>query len=143
MKSIDRIKLFPLTGLALGVTLEGTGAATAKIYPNGRIYINVTTTLENSKTLTLTTPYSLRVLDVKTIHGDGTASSLVLKNGSTAITSTIVAAASDKDVDGVRVATAGTIYDAQYEFIEGDDDMVFLVSVAAAFCDIVIDTVFI
>ena len=85
----------------------------------------------------------MRVLDVKTIHGDGTASSLVLKNGSTAITSTIVAAASDKDVDGIRVATASTIDDAQYEFTEGDDDMVFLVSVAAAFCDIVIDTVFI
>ncbi len=143
MKSIDFVQLVPLTGLDLTVTLSGTGAATAKLFQNGRIYINVTTTLEVSKTLTLNVPTSLRVIDVRTIHNNATAASIQIKNDTTAVTSVIVAAAVDKDVDGVHTATAGTIDDAQYEFTEGDDDLVVAVSVAAFLGDIIIDTVFI
>ena len=142
MKSIDQVKLYSLTGLDLTVTVEGTGAASAKLFASGRIYINVTTTLEVSKKITLTTPTAFRILDAYSIHRDGTQTSWQLKNDSTAITAAVAVAAVDKDVDGVQIADL-TIDDGQYEFLEDDDDLVVGIVTGAFLGDIIIDTVFI
>ena len=119
MKSNDFLRLIPPTGLALTLTFDGDGAGTAKIYREGLIVLQITTGIGTSKQVTLTTPTSFRVLDVWSVHSDGTSAKWTLKNDTSSITSLIVMAASDTDID-----RAISIDDAEYEFVDGDDDLV-------------------
>ena len=128
MKSIDFVQLIPLTGLDLGsLTFEGTGAGSAKIFQDGTIVVETTTTAEANKTITLKTPVSFRILDVFSIHNDATSAKWTIKNNTTAITSLIVMGASDTDID-----RAISIDNAQYEFTADDDDLVIAIDNTAA-----------
>ena len=122
MKSINRTKLDSATGLDLTLTFNGAGAGTGKMYAyqgGGRIVIDITTAIALSKKVTITTPVAFRILDVYSIHSDNTNSKWTVKNTTTAISSLIVMAASDTDID-----RAIELANAQYEFAEDDDDLV-------------------
>ena len=134
MKSIDRAQLYSLTGLALGVTFGGAGAGTAKIFANGRIVISLTTGAASGQDITLTTPVAFTVRDIKSIHANGTASAWTLKNGSSGVTSSVAVGASDNDID-----RAVDIINAEYAFLEDDDDLVLTIATAAFLGDFVID----
>ena len=134
MKSIDRAQLYSLTGLALGVTFGGAGAGTAKIFANGRIVISLTTGAASGQDITLTTPVAFTVRDIKSIHANATASAWTLKNGSNGVTAAVAVANSDNDID-----RAVGIINAEYAFLEDDDDLVLTISTAAFLGDFVID----
>ena len=127
MKSINQFKLIPLTGLDLTLTFSGTGAGTAKLYQDGTIVVIATTTFQASKTCTITIPVALSILDVFSIHKDATSAKWTIKNTTTAITSLIVMAASDTDID-----RAISIDDAQADFVEDDDDLVIDIDATGA-----------
>lgn len=128
MKSRDAQKLIPLQGLDLGaLVFSGTGAGQAIIYPDGKIVVIATTTFQASKTCTIKTPYTFRLLDVYSIHLDSTSAKWTIKNNTSAITSLIVMAASDTDID-----RAISIDNAQYGFSEDDDDLVIDIDATGA-----------
>ena len=130
MKSVNYTKLNSATGLDLTLTFSGTGAGTGKMYAyqgGGRIIIETTTTAQASKTITITTPVSFRILDVFSIHSNNTNSKWTIKNNTTAISSLIEMAASDTDID-----RAIEIANAQYEFTEDDDDLVIDIDATGA-----------
>ena len=113
-------------GVDLGVTLSGTGAATAKLLPNGLIIVD-SDTAEAAKTITLTTPYAMKVLDAMVINGAATAVTVTLKNNATALTDAMAPAAGADTI----IARATTLDDAQDDFAVDDDDLVLAVGVAA------------
>ncbi len=119
MKTIDFVKLIPPTGLALGLTFDGDGAGSAKIFREGLIVLKLTTGLGTSKKVTLTTPTSFRVLDAWSVHSNGTSAKWTLQNASTAISTEVTMAASNEDIDVVI-----DIDNDEYEFTDGDDDLV-------------------
>ena len=127
MKSTNQFQLIPLTGLDLSLTFSGTGAGTAKLYANGTIVVIATTTFQASKTCTITIPVALTVTDGRSIHKDSTESEWTIKNNTTAITSLIVMAAVNKDID-----RAISIDGAQADFVEDDDDLVIDIDATGA-----------
>ena len=118
MKPFDLIKMMPPTGLALTATVSGTGAGTAKLFSYGYIVVRVTTTQQSSSTITITTPVSFRILDMVSIHSNGTAYKWTLKNNTTDLVPEFTVA-SDNDID-----RAIKIDNAEYEFLIDDDDLV-------------------
>jgi hypothetical protein len=104
-------------GVALVCTLEGTGAASAKIFPNGKIIIDCAAAQVN-KYVNLTTPLAMRLIDMHTIHGDATACTVQALNTASAITDAVSLAASDKDID-----RAGSIDDDYDSFAADDNDL--------------------
>ena len=121
MKSVNLTKLDSATGLPLTLTFNDAGAGTGKMYAyqgGGRIVIDITTAIALSKKVTITTPVSFRVLDVFSIHKNGTKSLWTLKNDGTAITS-LIDMVSEDDID-----RAVSIKNVSYEFTEDDDDLV-------------------
>ena len=122
-------------GIALGVTFEGTGAGTAKIYPNGRIILTLTTAAQVSKYVKLTTPYAMKVLDAFSIHGNATACTWAVANGSSNIIDAVTVAASDTDID-----RALDIDDAYNTFASGDNDLQIDIATAGFLGVLVIDT---
>jgi len=106
-------------GIALTVTLAGTGAATAKLLPNGKIIVDAVAA-QHTNTITLTTPVSFKVVDAKFVNGGALACALTIKNGSGAITDALTPAAGADKV----VARAGTVDDTYTAFTKGDDDLV-------------------
>ena len=127
MKTIDLIKMMPPDGLDLTVTFSGTGAGTAKLFSYGYIVVRVTTTQQSNTTMTITTPISFRILDIFSIHSDATSYKWTLQNNTSGITSEITVAASDDDID-----RAISLDNAQYEFTDGDDDLVISLDATAA-----------
>lgn len=128
MKSIDRAQLYSLAGLDLGdLTFSGTGAGKATMYANGTIVVETTTTAEASKTITIKTPAAFQILDVYSIHNNATSAKWTIKNNTAAITSLIVMAASDNDID-----RAISIANAEHEFAEDDDDLVIDIDATGA-----------
>lgn len=123
-------------GIDLTVTMEGTGSATAKIYPDGKIVVELTDA-QVDKYVNLSTPYGMKVLNAHSIHQDATSAAWQLKNTAAAITDAVTMAASDKDID---VATE--IDDAAYQFVEDDDDLRIAVTTAAANATLVIQVQF-
>jgi len=119
----------------LKVTMEGTGSATAKLYPGYKLVV-VADAAQASKYINVSTPIGFKLVDVKTIHQDATACTVQAKNTNAAITDAISIAASDKDID-----RAGEIDDAAYEFSADDDDLRFAIGTGAftgiIICDIV------
>lgn len=117
------------------VTMEGTGSATAKLYPNYKIVV-VADAAQNSKYINLATPIGFKLVDMKTIHQNATACSVQALNTAAAITDDVSIAASDKDID-----RATSIDDAAYEFAADDDDLRFEITTAAftgiIICDII------
>ena len=118
MKTINLVKMMPPTGRELTVTFSGTGAGTAKLYSYGYIVVRVTTTQQSSSTITITTPVSFRILDMFSIHSNGTAYKWTLKNNTTDLVPEVTVA-SDNDID-----RAIKIDNAEYEFLIDDDDLV-------------------
>lgn len=120
------------TGESLTATLSGTGSATAKLFAD-KIIIDASAA-QVDKTITLTTPMGFKVLDAYSIHGNATSSVWQLKNGSTALSDAVTAAASDTDIDRVT-----ELDDAQWEFAKDDDDLVIAITTAAFTGRIVIE----
>jgi len=116
----------------LTTTMGSTGSATAWITGN-RIIVNCAAAL-HSNTVTISTPINFEVIDVHTIQGAGTSSTVIVKNGSSTISSTITAGA-DK-----AIVRATTIDDAYSSFSNGDNDLVLTIG-AEAFTGIVIITI--
>lgn len=127
IKSIDQFKLIPLTGLDLSLTFSGTGAGTAKLYPNGTIVVIATTTFQASKICTITTPVALTITAVRSIHKDGTSAKWTIKNGSNALSDEVTMAASDTDLD-----FASKIIDSEADFVEDDDDLIISLDATGA-----------
>ncbi len=125
------------SGIDLTATLSGTGAATAKLYPNGQIIIDAAAA-EAAKTITLTTPYGFDIIDAHVINGAATAVTVTVKNNATAITDAMTPAAGADLV----VARAGTIDDAQVAFAVDDDDLVIAVGNAALTGRVVLNVIF-
>lgn len=128
MKSVNFVKLNSVTGLPLTLTFEGSGVGTGRMYADGTIVVETTTTSEANKTITLTTPVAFRVLDVYSIHNDTVRAQWTIKNTGSAITSLIdMAGAGDKAIDrAISVATGN------YEFKEDDDDLVIAIDSTGA-----------
>ena len=120
MKSNDFLRLIPPTGLELTLTFDGDGAGTALMFREGLIVLKLTTGLGTTKKVTLTTPTSFRVLDVWSVHSNGTGAEWTLRNGDNAI-STEVAMVNITDIDRVV-----DIDNDKYEFVDGDDDLVVI-----------------
>ena len=127
MKTINLSKMKPPTGRSLTATFSGTGAGTAKLYSYGYIIVRVTTTQQASSTITITTPVSFRVLDMFSLHSDGTSFKWTLKNNTTAVIPEVTVAASDNDID-----RAVKIDNAQYEFTKDDNDLVISLDATGA-----------
>ena len=125
------------SGIDLTATLSGTGAATAKLYPNGQIIIDAAAA-EAAKTITLTTPYGFDIIDAHVINGAATAVTVTVKNNATAITDAMTPAAGADLV----VARAGTIDDAQVAFAVDDDDLVIAVGNADLTGRVVLNVIF-
>jgi len=110
----------------LTITFEGTGAGTAWISGN-MIFVNVTTVLEHTKYINLTTPIAFNVVNFWSIKGNGTASgTLTLLNTVGAISDAIVLTTADKTID--RATTIDNDYSS---FNEDDDDLRVEVGTAA------------
>ena len=119
MKTIDFVKLIPLTGLDLTLTFSGNGAGTGKMFKNGSIVIDLTTGQASGSTLTITTPVSFRVLDIFSVHKNSTAYKWTLKNDTATISPEITVGSSGDEIDKVT-----KIANDKYEFTKGDDDLV-------------------
>ena len=116
----------------LTVTLEGTGAASAVLL--GKQIIVTLAAAQSGKYVNISTPIGFRVLNAHSIHGNATASTWQLANTTDAISTAVVMAAVDTDID-VLV----DVDDAYSAFLRGDDDLRLIISVAAATAVIVID----
>ena len=136
MKSIDQAKLYSLTGLELTMTFGTNGAGKAWLFANGRIVIDITTDAAIGD-ITLTTPTDFRVLNGHSLHKNGTTSTWTVKNNTTAVFDTVTAT-SIKDID-----TPTTVDTAQYDFLEGDDDLKITIATAAFLGTIILDIQFI
>ena len=109
----------------LTVTMEGTGSATAKIYPGYKLVV-VAAAAEASKYINISTPFGFKLVDMVTIHQNATACSVQALNTAAAITDDVSLAASDTDID-----RAAEIDDAAYEFSADDNDLRFEITTAA------------
>ena len=116
----------------LTVTLEGTGAATAVLL--GKQIIVTLAAAQSGKYVNISTPIGFRVINAHSIHGNATASTWQLANTTDAISTAVVMATSDTDID-VLV----DVDDAYSKFLRGDDDLRLIISVAAATAVIIID----
>lgn len=116
----------------LTVTLEGTGAATAVLL--GKQIIVTLAAAQSGKYVNISTPIGFRVINAHSIHGNATASTWQPANTTDAISTAVVMAASDTDID-VLV----DVDDAYSTFARGDDDLRLIISVAAATAVIIID----
>ena len=118
----------------LTLTQAGAGTGTAHIQGN-QIIIDVSDVAVNDPAMTLSTPISFRVIDVRAISTAGTAAVLDIDNGSTSVLggATLTMAG---DTDVIR---ATEIDDAQWEFTAGDDDLKVHVATAVFAGMIIID----
>lgn len=121
MKTIDFVKLIPPTGLALTPTFSTDGAGTALMFREGLIVLKLTTGLGTSDKVTLTTPTSFRVLDAWSVHSNATSALWTLRNGNNAIASEVTMEAVNEDIDHII-----DINNDEYEFVDGDDDLVVI-----------------
>ena len=121
MKTIDFVKLIPPTGLALTLAFDGDGAGTALMFREGLIVLKLTTGLGTSDKVTLTTPTSFRVLDAWSVHSNATSALWTLRNGNNAIASEVTMEAVNEDIDHII-----DINNDEYEFVDGDDDLVVI-----------------
>jgi hypothetical protein len=114
MKSADAFQNFiNPSGRALTCTLEGTGAATCVLLPNGNLVFDLAAA-QHTKYVAVTLPYRCRVVGAKLIHGNATTSTCIVETATPAVISDTMSVASDK-----AVTYASTIDDAYSEFTEG------------------------
>lgn len=118
----------------LTVTMEGTGSATAKIYPGYKLVV-VASAAQVSKYINVSTPVGFKLVDFMTIHQNAIACTVQAKNTGDAISAAVSIAASDTDID-----YCASIDDAYYEFSTGDDDLRFAIA-TGAFTGIIICTI--
>jgi len=116
----------------LTVTLEGTGAAQAVLL--GKQIIVTLAAAQSGKYVNISTPFGFRVINAHSIHNNATASTWQLANTTDAISTAVVMAAVDTDID-VLV----DVDDDYSKFLRGDDDLRLIISVAAATAIIFID----
>ena len=123
-------------GGATELTLTQAGAGTGSAVIQGdQIIIDVADVAVNDPAMTLSTPISFRIVDVKAISTAGTAAVLDVDNGSTSLLGGDKLTMSG-DTDVVR---ATEIDDAQWEFSAGDDDLKVHVATAVFAGMIIID----
>ena len=115
----------------LTTTLSSTGAATAVLLGK-QIIVNMAAAL-HAHTVTITTPIGFRVLNAYSICEAASAATVIVKNGSGVISSTITMTA-DKDIDVIT-----SIDDTYSTFARGDDDLVLTIGTAACTGTVVID----
>ena len=125
-----------LDGIDLTVTMEGTGSATAKLFPDGKIVVDATAA-QAAKYVNLSTPFGIKVLDAHSIHGNDTACKWAIANTTDDIISAVNVADSDTDID-----RAADLNDAYQEFAADDNDLRIDIGVAAFTGLLVIDVQF-
>ena len=107
-------------GGATQLTLTQAGAGTGSAFIQGnQIIIDVAAVAVNDPAMTLSTPISFRIIDVRAITTAGTAAVLDIDNGTASVLggATLTMAG---DTDLIR---ATEIDDAEWEFTAGDDDL--------------------
>lgn len=119
MKSIEFWKYIQSnpTGKSLSVTKSNANSDVDATIFEDKIVVDCADLVQKTK-VTVETPIDFKVIDVHTIHYDGNATELTIKNGGTAVMSALTILGSDKDID-----RAGDIDDAQWAFASGDDDL--------------------
>ena len=123
-------------GGATELTLTQAGAGTGSAVIQGdQIIIDVADVAVNDPAMTLSTPISFRIVDVKAISTAGTAAVLDVDNGSSSVLGGATLTMSG-DTDIIR---ATEIDDAQWEFSAGDDDLKVHVATAVFAGMIIID----
>jgi hypothetical protein len=121
MKTNDFFKQKNLKIRTLTTTVTGSaGSATAKLYPNNTIVVEATT-MNDDKTITLTTPIAFKVTGMRVIATTTQTglSTVGLLNDTDAITDTV-----DMGIADTYFADAALINDAYDTFADGDDDLV-------------------
>ena len=118
----------------LTLTQAGAGTGTAVIQ-GSQIIFDVAAVAVNDPAMTISTPISFRIVDVKAISTAATAAVLDIDNGSSSVLggNTLTMAG---DTDIIR---ATEIDDAQWEFAAGDDDLKVHVATAVFAGMIIID----
>ena len=114
-------------GGATELTLTQTAAGTGKAVIQGnQIIFDVAAVAVNDYAMTVTTPISFRIIDVRAISNAATAAVLDVDNGSSSVLggATLTMAG---DTDIIR---ATEIDDANWEFTAGDDDLKIHVATA-------------
>jgi len=107
----------------LTLTQAGAGTGSAVIQGN-QIIFDVAAVAVNDPAMTISTPISFRVVDVRAITTAATAAVLDIDNGSTSL------------LGGATLTMAG---DTQWEFSAGDDDLKVHVATAVFAGMIIID----
>jgi|TARA_R100001594_G_scaffold84819_1_gene119336 hypothetical protein len=123
-------------GGATELTLTQAGAGTGSAVLQGnQIIFDVAAVAVNDPAMTISTPISFRVVDVRAISTAGTAAVLDIDNGSSSVLggATLTMAG---DTDVIR---ATEIDDAYWEFAAGDDDLKVHVATAVFAGMIIID----
>ena len=118
----------------LTLTQAGAGTGTAVIQGN-QIIFDVAAVAVNDYAMTVTTPISFRIIDVRAISTAATAAVLDIDNGTSSVLGGEKLTMSG-DTDVVR---AVEIDDAQWEFSAGDDDLRVHVGTAVFAGMIIID----
>jgi len=118
----------------LTLTQTGAGTGTAVIQGN-QIIFDVAAVAVNDYAMTVTTPISFRIIDVRAISTAATAAVLDIDNGTSSVLGGEKLTMSG-DTDVVR---AVEIDDAQWEFSAGDDDLRVHVGTAVFAGMIIID----
>ena len=114
-------------GGATQLTLTQAGAGTGSAFIQGnQIIFDVAAVAVYDPAMTLSTPISFRIVDVKAITNAGTAAVLDVNNGGNSVLggATLTMAG---DTDIIR---ATEIDDAEWEFTAGDDDLKIHVATA-------------
>ena len=118
----------------LTLTQAGAGTGSAVIQGN-QIIFDVAAVAVNDYAMTVTTPISFRIIDVRAISTAATAAVLDIDNGTSSVLGGEKLTMSG-DTDVVR---AVEIDDAQWEFSAGDDDLRVHVGTAVFAGMIIID----
>lgn len=109
----------------INVVLSGTGSATVTAQHNDKFVIDCTA-CEAAKTLTIETPFPFEVSGVTVIHGNTTACTVTVKNGTDSITDAIAATTTDG-----AVVNAAKVLDSYSTFSKDDDDLVAAIGTGA------------
>lgn len=129
VSGLEHEKPIPLT-----LTFSSTGAGTAWVSGN-YIIIAITTKIALDTYINLSTPFNFDVIDMWSIHGDGTANvTLQVKNTTTEVSDAITVTTADKSIDRIT-----TISDAAYSFAVDENDLRVYVGTAAYLGKIVIE----